>query len=71
MIAKVLLRNRQTGQYYSGPSEWVGDGIGAHDFGTVENAAHLARTHKLNGMEVVLRYDDPVCDLDLPVREAW
>lgn len=71
MKAMVLLRNQETGQYYAGLNGWVGNCAGAHDFGAVENATQLARTEKLAGMEVVLRYDDPVCDLVLPFRGNW
>ena len=41
----------------------------AHDFETVESAIELAWTRKLAGMEVVLRYNDPACDLVLPLRK--
>ena len=71
MEPRVFLRNRDTGQYYAGPSGWVGDGDGAHDFGTVEKAVELARTQQLAVMEVVLRYDNPGCDLVLPIRQDW
>ena len=71
MKARVLLRNQETGQYHAGPNGWGADCAGAHDFDTVENAIQHARTQKLAGMEVVLRYDDPACDLVLPVRADW
>ena len=65
---KVFLRNRETGQFYSGSNGWSGNSSEAHDFAKVEGAAEFARTQKLVGVEVVLRYDDPVCDLVLPFR---
>jgi hypothetical protein len=42
----------------------------AHDFDTVQSAAHFARTERLAGMEVVLRDGDPACDLILPLRRS-
>jgi hypothetical protein len=66
---KVYLRNRQTGEYYAGPNGWSGNSSVAHEFETVERAVACTRTQNLAGMEVVLRYDYPVCDLVLPVRQ--
>lgn len=62
----VLLRNRATGQLYAGSKEWTEDASGAHNFEAVESAIEFARTERLAGMEVVLRHDDPICDLVLP-----
>ena len=42
----------------------------AHDFETVESAIELARTQRLADMEVVLHYDDPACDLVLPLKQG-
>jgi hypothetical protein len=69
MKAKVFLRNRATGQYYTRSTGWSGDSFVANDFDTVESATHFARTERLAGMEVVLRYDDSVCGLVLPLRQ--
>jgi hypothetical protein len=66
--AKVFLRNRATGQYYTGSTGLSGNSSVAHDFGAVESATQFAKTERLAGMEVVLRYDDPGCDLILPLR---
>ena len=59
------MRNRETGRYFAGPNGWVGNGDGAHDFGTVENGVELARAQNLAVTEVVLRDDNPGCDLVL------
>lgn len=67
--AKVFLRSRDKGQYYAGSNGWSGNTSVAHDFSTVESAVELARTQRLADMEVVLRYDDPACDLVLPLRQ--
>jgi hypothetical protein len=69
MKARAFLRNRETGQYYSGANACSGNGSEAHDFETVESAIEFARTQKLADMEVVLHYEDPACDLVLPLRQ--
>jgi hypothetical protein len=68
MTAKVFLRNRETGHYYTGATGWSGNSSVAHDFDAVESATQFAKTERLAGVEVVLRYDDPGCDLILPLR---
>ena len=70
MKAKVFLRNRGTGQYYTGLTGWSGNGSMAHDFDTVESATLFAKIERFACMEVVLHYDDPVCDLILSLRES-
>jgi hypothetical protein len=69
MKMKVFLRNREMGQYYAGSNGWSGNTSVTHDFETVESAVELARSQKFADMEVVLRYDDPACDLVLPLRQ--
>jgi len=64
---KVFLRNRETGQYCAGSNGWSAKSSMAQDFETINSATQFARTQKLTGMEVVLRYDDPACDLVLPL----
>ena len=66
---RVLLRNSSNGQWYAEPDRWVGECSGAREFGTVEEAVGFWRGLGVDGMEVVLRYDDPHCDLVLPLRE--
>ena len=69
MKAQAFLRNRETGQYYAGSNGWSGSSSVAHDFETVESAAQLARNRGLAGIEVVVRFDNPGCDLVLPLRQ--
>jgi hypothetical protein len=64
---KVFLRNRETGQFYTGPSGWSEDSYVAHDFDTVESATTFAKTERLAGVEVVVR-DKTGFDMILPVR---
>jgi len=69
MKAQAFLRNRETGHYYSGSNAWSGSSSEAHDFETVESAIEFARTQRLADMEVVLHYDNPACDLVLPLKQ--
>jgi hypothetical protein len=63
---KVFLRNRATGQYYTGSTGWSGNSSAAHDFDAVESATRFAKTERLSGMEVLVR-DNFGCDLILPL----
>jgi len=65
---KVLLRHAGIGLYYAGPRHWVGDQASAADLGTIERAAELSRAESFVEMDVVVTYDDPSCELILPVR---
>ncbi len=71
MKTSVFLRNHETHEYYAGIASWVCDQAGAYDFNNVETAVQLALEQKLDGLEIVLRYDDPACDLVVPVRRNW
>jgi hypothetical protein len=68
IMTKVFLRNRATGQYYTGSTGWSGNSSVAHDFDTVQSATKFAKTERLSGMEVVVR-DNSGCDLILPLRQ--
>ncbi len=66
---KVFLRKPETGQYYTGPKGWSGNSSLAQDFKTVESATNLAQTQRLAGVSVVLHYDEPPCELVLPLKQ--
>ena len=65
---KVLLRKTNNSHYYVGNNQWTVDSKYARDFEQVERAIELHRAEQLTGVEVVLRFDDPLCDLVLPIR---
>ena len=64
---RVLLRQTRTKLYYDGRHQWTTDAGRAFDFDDVERAIKLGREAKLTEVEVVLAYDDPLCDLVLPL----
>jgi hypothetical protein len=65
---KVLLRKTNDKLYYVGYNQWAADSKYARDFEEVEQAIQLHRDEELRGVEVVLSFDDPLCDLVLPIR---
>ena len=65
---RVLLRYAHIGLYYAGPKHWVGQASAAVDLQTIEHAAELSRDENFDQMEIVVGYDDPACELVLPVR---
>jgi hypothetical protein len=65
---RVLLRHAGIGLYYAGRRHWVGDAGSALDLGTIERAAELSRAESFEEMDVVVTYDDPACELVLPLR---
>ena len=65
---KVYLRDAKTGAYYCSSKAWAPDRLEARNFERVENAAELVRGRGLEGMEIILAYDHPACDLVLPQR---
>ncbi len=62
---KVLLQDAQTRLYYGGENVWVTEVAQAVDFGAVQTAGQKAREHRLDDANVVLRYEDPQCELAL------
>ncbi len=64
---RVLLRHMDTGFYYCGGYDWVDEVAGALDFGTVLKAATVALEQKLSKLTVVIRYDEPECEVALPL----
>jgi hypothetical protein len=64
---RVLLRHAGIGLYYAGRKHWVSNQTNAKDLGTIERATELSREESFEEMEVYVTYDDPSCDLVLPL----
>jgi len=64
---KVLLRDRESYRFYAGHTAWVRDRHEALDFERIELAEAVASAEHLNGVEIVLAYEQPGCELSLPV----
>ena len=65
---RVTLRHPGIGLYYAGRKHWVGDPGSALDLGTIERAAELSRDEAFEEMDIYVAYDDPSCELVLPIR---
>ena len=64
----MLLRNAKIGLYYAGRKHWVGRVDAAADLMTVEHATEVSADESFDQMEIVVDYDDPACELVLPLR---
>ena len=64
----VLLRNARIGLYYAGRKHWVGSPDTAADLQTIERAAELSRDENFEQMEIVVAFEDPVCEFVLPLK---
>ena len=65
---KVLLRNPAVGLYYAGRKHWVGKPEAAADLMTIERATELSGDENFDQMEILVNFDDPFCDLVLPLK---
>jgi len=62
---KVLLRDEEARLYYRAEHVWVADPSAAMDFHALERAGQIASDHGDQTLTVVLRYEDPECELAL------
>ncbi|HWN96839.1 MAG TPA: hypothetical protein VNT99_17555 [Methylomirabilota bacterium] len=53
MQVKIVLRDRESGQYYRGHSQWVKNGYDALTFQNIIEAEEFCRTHHLPGMQLI------------------
>ena len=65
---RVVLRHGGIGLYYAGRKHWVGNPASALDLKTIEQATGLSRDEAFEEMEILVTFDDPDCELRLPVR---
>ena len=65
---RVVLRHAELGLYYAGHKHWVGDPDSALDLATIERATELSRDESFGEIDIVVTYDEPGCDLVLPLR---
>ncbi len=67
MDTKVHLRHVHTGLYYSGWHTWTTDPRQAINFGNSERAFLKAEEEELSQVQVVMRQEDPLREMILPV----
>ena len=64
---KIVLKHSQTGLYYGGDQQWFAEASEAVEFDSCKAAAALALAEKLEAVDVVMRYEHPICELKLPL----
>ena len=64
---KIILKDSLTGRYYSGNQAWCAKALEAMDFDAFNTAASAALEEKLESVNVVLRFEEPECELALPL----
>jgi hypothetical protein len=64
---KTLLRCRRTRCYLQGEEQWTLDRALARDFGSGPQAIQFVMSRKMDGVELVLAFDDPQYDIILPL----
>jgi hypothetical protein len=67
---KITLRDWQTGLYYGGDQTWRAEVSGAMNFDSIWAGASVAQEQRLETVEVVLRYEEPTCELVLPLAQC-
>ena len=64
---RIVLKHSQTGLYYGGDQKWSADATYALELDSCKAAVALALEKQLEAVDVVLRYEDPICELKLPL----
>ena len=64
----VILRHALSAFYYADRKCWVNGPALALDLGTIEAATEAAKEEDFGGMEIVASFDEPDCELVLPLR---
>ncbi len=64
------MRNRQNGLYYQRENQWTPERSRASDLGEPKWAIKLAVDSSLDDVDAVLDFDDPQCDIVLPITKS-
>ena len=65
---RVLVRNRHTGLFLKGETQWTDEPLEARDFVSCLNAMEQLRRMGLTNAELILSFGDPRLDITLPSR---
>jgi hypothetical protein len=60
---KILIQNAHTRKYYKAEDAWSGDVSDAFHFGVLADAARKALERENEDLNIVLRYEEPQCEL--------
>ena len=53
MRVKIVLRDKESGQYYRAHSQWVSNAYDALTFQNIIEAEEFCRTHNLEGLQLI------------------
>jgi len=67
---RILIRCKQSGLYLAELGSWVAEPEQAFDFRSIAQAESMVRRSNLTGMEAILAYDRPMCELRVALG-AW
>ena len=67
-LMRILLHNGITRRFYAGGEAWTEDVSRAVDFRTVKNLEEHARRKRLGPVEIIFSYEQPRCDLRVPLQ---
>ena len=65
---RILLRNRETRQYFQLPDHWIDDPALAMDFEDSRRASRLAQERGFRKVDILLSFDNARHNIRLPVR---
>jgi len=68
---RTLLRNHRTGAYFEGISDWTTNLRDAFDFKMPERAIRFVKDAGLKAVDLVLAFDNPRYNIQLPVDERF
>ena len=68
---KTFLRNKRTGVYFKGLSDWTNNLREAFDFKMPERAVRFVKDAGLKAVDMVLAFDDPRYNIHVPVDERF
>ena len=64
----VILRQAETGLYYTGRGCWVNNPRSALDLETVEHAVETGRAEHVGEVQIVAQFEHPAVELVFPVQ---
>jgi hypothetical protein len=67
---KIILRDSLTGLYYGRNQIWSAEISEAMNFDSIQMAASVALDDAIETVNVVLRYEEPTCELALPLERC-
>ena len=64
---RILVQQKETGLYFKDVGSWTRKSAEAMEFVSSTTAIDFCALNKLNGIQLVLKFDEQKCDIVLPV----